>query len=244
MTRALHPLHAGTQGERAALSVVLFGATGMVGSGVLQECLVDARVRRVLSIGRSTSGIRHAKLEELVRSDLFHYDDVRASLAGRDACFFCAGVSAVGMDEASYSRVTFDLTVAAADALASASPGIRFCYVSGAGTDASARGRVMWARVKGRTENRLLDTPGIEAYMFRPGYIQPMKGVRSKTRLYRWVYTLVSPLYPLLGPLLPGQMTTSEKVGRAMINVAAQGCGRRVLEVRDINEIAGWEVGR
>jgi nucleoside-diphosphate-sugar epimerase len=210
----------------------------MVGSGVLKECLEDERVGDVLVIGRSASGVVHNKLRELVRQDLFHYDDDRASLAGRDACFFCAGVSAVGMDEASYSRVTFDLTVAVAEALSQTSPGVRFCYVSGAGTDSSESGRAMWARVKGRTENRLLDMPGIDAYMFRPGFIQPLQGVRSKTRWYRWFYAMTSPLYPVLGPLLPGVMTTSDKVGRAMIGVAERGFERRILETRDINEVA------
>jgi hypothetical protein len=195
----------------------------------------------VLVIGRTPSGVLHPKVQELVRPDLFHYDDVRASLAGRDACLFCAGVSAVGMDEGSYSRITFDLTVAAAEALSKASPGARFCYVSGAGTDSSGVGRTMWARVKGRTENRLLDMPGVEAYMFRPGFIQPMKGVRSKTRLYRWFYAMTSPLYPVLGSLLPGQVTTSERLGRAMIEVAARGHRKRVLETRDINEAADEE---
>ena len=210
----------------------------MVGSGVLRECVQDGRIGDVLVIGRSASGAQHPKVRELVQPDLMQYDDARASLAGRHACFFCAGVSAVGMDEASYSRVTFDLTVAAAEALSQASPGVRFCYVSGAGTDSSGSGRVMWARVKGRTENRLLDMPGIDAYMFRPGFIQPMRGVRSKTRWYRWFYAMTSPLYPVLGPLLPGLMTTSEKVGRAMIEVADRGFERRILETRDINEVA------
>jgi nucleoside-diphosphate-sugar epimerase len=227
--------------HREHLSVVLFGATGMIGSGVLQQCLADARVREVLLIGRTGSGVTHPKVQELVRHDLFHYDDVRANLAERDACFFCAGVSAVGMDEASYTRITLDLTVAAAEAVGEASPGVRFCYVSGAGTDSSEGGRAMWARVKGRTENRLLDMPGLDAYMFRPAFIQPMKGVRSKTRLYRWFYALTGPLYPVLGALLPGQVTSSERLGRAMIAVAARGHGKRVLETRDINEAAAGE---
>jgi uncharacterized protein YbjT (DUF2867 family) len=226
------------------ISVILFGATGMIGAGVLLECLADDGVREVLVISRRTIGVRHPKLTELVRADLMHYDDVRANLAGRDACLYCLGVSAVGMDEGSYTRVTFDLTMAAAEAVAGANPGIRFCYVSGAGTDASGSGRVMWARVKGRTENRLLDMSGLDAYMFRPGYVQPMKGVRSRTVQYRWIYAITTPLYPLIERLMPGQATTTEKLGRAMIRVGARGYERRVLETRDINAVAGREVGQ
>lgn len=219
------------------MNVVIFGATGMVGSGVLLECLDDPRVASVLVVGRSPCGVEHEKVREHLRADFFDYGDVARELAGLDACFFCLGVSAYRMDEAAYSHLTYDLTLAAAGALSGASPGLTFCYVSGQGTDSSERGRFMWARVKGRTENALLALlPG--ACMFRPGYIQPLKGVRSKTRLYQAMYNVVAPMYPLFRRVFGAYMTTSENVGRAMIEVAARGCETRVLETGDINRIA------
>jgi uncharacterized protein YbjT (DUF2867 family) len=220
------------------MNVILFGATGMVGSAVLIECLDDARVSAVLAVGRSPCGVAHPKLTELIRSDFFDWSDALDLLGGYDACFFCLGVSAAGKDEATYTRLTHTLTMAAAGALAERSPGITFCYVSGQGTDSSEKGRFMWARVKGRTENDLLKTDGLDAYMFRPGYIQPMKGVRSGTRLYQAAYSVVSPLYPLAKRLFPRHMTTSVDVGRAMIEVADGGYPRRLLEVADINALS------
>jgi uncharacterized protein YbjT (DUF2867 family) len=217
--------------------VVLFGATGMVGAGVLIECLEDPRVASVLVIGRRACGVVHPKLRELVRSELFAYDDAGADLTGHDACFFCLGVSSAGMAEAEYTRLTHDLTLAAAGALAARNPGMTFCYVSGEGTDGTERGRMMWARVKGRTENRLLALP-LNAFMFRPGFIQPMKGVRSKTKLYQAIYTVLGPLYPVFKLFLAKHLTTTENVGRAMIAVAAGGSPRRILENPDINALA------
>lgn len=217
------------------MNVVLFGATGMVGAGVLAECLDDARVASVLVVGRSACGVRHAKVREVLRPDLFELAGLEAELAGKDACFFCAGVSSVGMSEAEYTRLTFDLTVAAADAVAKASPGAVFCYVSGEGTDRTEKGRSMWARVKGRTENHLLGMPSLEAYAFRPGYIQPAKGVRSKTPLYRTMYAVAAPLFPIIRRVAASHVTTGENVGRAMIRVAAEGWPERVLENRDID---------
>ena len=222
------------------MKVVLFGATGMVGSGVLIECLENPAVRSVLVIGRTSCGVVNPKLRELIRVELFDYADVAAELQGLDACFFCLGVSAVGMTETAYRRLTFDLTVAAAEALAAQNPDLTFCYVSGEGTDSTGRGRAMWARVKGETENRLLALP-FKAYMFRPGYIQPLKGVRSRTKWYQAVYSVVGPLYPLLRRLAPTHVTTTVNVGRAMIRVATVGYAKRVLENPDINALAGAE---
>ena len=227
-----------TAADLAGVSVVLYGATGMIGSGALLECVADERVKSVLVIGRSSCGVKHAKVRELVRKDLLHYDDVRDQLVGHQVCLYCLGVSAVGMDEPAYAHVTLDLAAAAADALAASSPGIRFCFISGAGADSSERGRSMWARVKGRTENRLLATPGIDAYIFRPGYIQPLKGVRSRTPQYRWFYAVVSPLYSVLERVLPGHVSTTVNVGRAMIGVGIHGYSKRILESREINEVA------
>lgn len=220
------------------MRTLIFGASGMVGQGVLLECLDDDEVTAVTVIVRSPTRREHPKLREVIHDDFFDYSAIEGELAGHDGCFFCLGVSAAGLDESSYSRLTYDLTVAAAEALLRRSPDVVFCYVSGSGTDSTEKGRVMWARVKGRTENALLKMPFKAAYMFRPGYIQPMRGVRSKTTLYQAVYTVLAPLYPVWRTLFPNAVTTTEKVGRAMIRVAREGYEREILETRDINAIA------
>ena len=206
----------------------------MVGAGVLHECLRDDRVREVLAVQRTATSTRHAKLREIIRTNFYDYEDAREAFRGADACFFCLGVTAVGKSEAEYHRLTFDLTLAAARLLADVNPGMTFCYVSGQGTDSTERGRVMWARVKGKTENALLALP-LKAYMLRPGYIQPMGGIQSKTRVYRLFYQVMAPLYPVLRRLTPNLVTTNETVGRAMIALALDGYPERVLEVGDIN---------
>ncbi len=209
----------------------------MVGAGVLIECLEDPRVESVLAVGRRAGAVAHPKLRELIRPDLFDYSDATDDLLTLDACFFCLGVSAAGMSEAAYHRVTYDLTFAAAEALLDLNPALTFCYVSGEGTDSTERGRLMWARVKGKTENQLL-RKSPNAYMFRPGFIQPLKGVRSKTRVYQALYTVLGPLYPVLKRLLPKHVTTTINVGRAMIEVAERGHTKRILENPDINSLA------
>ncbi len=219
------------------MKVILFGATGMIGQGVLRACFEDEGITEVLSIVRRESGVTHPKLREIVHDDFFDYSAIEERLKGYDACFFCLGVSAAGMSEAEYRRLTHDLTLAVAEALLRASPDLTFCYVSGAGTDSSERGRQMWARVKGETENDLARLPFGAAYMFRPGYVQPEKGVRSKTRLYRFFYALLGPLYPVWRTLFPGIVTTTQNVGRAMIAAAEGGYERTILEVRDINAL-------
>jgi uncharacterized protein YbjT (DUF2867 family) len=219
------------------MKVILFGATGMVGQGVLRECLLDPDVQSVLAVGRSATGQQHAKLRELVHKDFFDFSTIESELTGFDACFFCLGVSSAGMREADYTRVTYDVTLAAALTLAKVSPGLTFVYVSGAGTDGTESGRSMWARVKGRTENALLKLPFKAAYMFRPGFIQPQHGIVSKTRLYRAVYAVAAPLYPLLKRVAPKYVTTTEQVGRAMIAVARRGAETRVLENSDIEAL-------
>jgi uncharacterized protein YbjT (DUF2867 family) len=225
------------------MNVLLFGATGMIGRGVLLECLDDSRVSAVLAVGRRPTGLTHPKLRELTRTDFFDYSDCTAQLTGHDACFFCLGVSSAGMGEPDYTRLTYDLTIAAADALLRLNPDLVFCYVSGQGTDPTERGRFMWARVKGRTENRLLGMSA-RAYMFRPGYVQPMKGVRSSTTLYDVFYRAAGPLFPLIRRIWPRQVTTTENVGRAMIEVAARGYSGRILENPDINALANTGGGR
>jgi uncharacterized protein YbjT (DUF2867 family) len=219
------------------MKVLLFGATGMVGQGVLRECLRDPGVTKVLSVGRRTTGQAHPKLEELVVPDMLDYGAVEAQLAGYDACFFCLGVSSVGMSEAEYRRVTYDLTLAAARVLVRLNPQMCFIYVSGAGTDSTERGPSMWARVKGETENALMRLPFRAAYMFRPGFIQPLNGVRSKTALYRWIYLLARPVFGLVRALAPDRVTTSEQVGRAMLAAARQGAPTPLVEMPDINAL-------
>jgi len=220
------------------VNILLFGATGMVGRGALLACLEDDRVRAVLVVGRTACGIEHAKIREIVHRDFFDYAAIQPEFSGCDACFFCLGVSSAGMKESEYHRLTYDLTLAAAASIATVNTRLTFCYVSGTGTDSTERGRTMWARVKGKTENALLRMPFKAAFMFRPGYIQPLDGIKSKTRLYQSLYVVVKPLYPVLRRLFPRFVTTTRNVGRALIAVAAGGYPERVLESDDINGLA------
>jgi len=217
------------------MNVLLFGATGMVGQGVLRECLNDPDVRQVVAVGRSASGQRHQKLKEVVAPDLMDLSRYASQLTGFDACFFCLGVSALGMTEDRYSRVTYDLTLSVAHTLGRLNPNVTFIYVSGQGTDSTERGRVMWARVKGKTENALLALP-IKAYMFRPGAIIPLHGIRSRTRWYNAIYAITRPVFPALKKILPDAVTTTAQMGKAMIAVARSGSSMRVLETPDINK--------
>jgi uncharacterized protein YbjT (DUF2867 family) len=219
--------------DDCCMKILIFGATGMVGQGVLRECLLDPEVERVVTGGRSGSGAQNPKLEEIVHADLLDYTGIESRLRGLGVCFFCLGVSSSGMKEADYARVTYGFTVAAAEMLSRLNPGMTFVYVSGVGTDSTEKGRVMWARVKGRTENAVLRLP-LDAYMFRPGVIQPLDGIRSKTPAYRILYALFNPLFPLVRWLMPNQVVTTREVGRAMLAVARKGYARRVLEPKDI----------
>jgi uncharacterized protein YbjT (DUF2867 family) len=212
------------------MDVILFGASGMVGQGVLRECLLADDVHRVLLIGRTVTGQQHPKLREIVRPDLYDYSGIEADLAGYDACFFCLGTSAAGKSEDEYRRVTYDLTMAAATTLAGLNPQMTFIYVSGSGTDSSEQGRVMWARVKGATENALLRLPFKAAYMFRPAAILPMHGETSKTKLYRVAYAIARPSLPLLLRLFPNHVTTTEILARAMLDAARNGAPTPVFE--------------
>ena len=220
------------------MKIIIFGATGMVGQGVLRECLLDTGVEKVLTVVRGASGQPHEKLREIVHRDFLDFSAVAGELSGYDACFFCLGVSSAGMKEADYSRVTYDITLAAAQALVKINPELTFVYVSGTGTDSTEKGAVMWARVKGRTENALLRLPFKAAYMFRPGFIQPLHGIVSKTKLYRVFYSLLSPFSPVLKMLFPKYIVTTEQIGRAMLTVARHGAPKRVLENPDIEMLA------
>jgi uncharacterized protein YbjT (DUF2867 family) len=220
------------------MKVLIFGATGMIGQGVLRECLQSGEVETVLTIGRSATGHHHPKLHEVVHADLWNYESIERELTGFDACFFCLGVTSAGMSEADYERVTYGITMAAAGTLVRRNPAMTFVYVSGTGTDSSERGRVMWARVKGKTENALLRLPFKAAYMLRPGVIQPLNGIQSKTASYRALYTLTKPLLPILRRAMPRYILTTEQIGRAMIALVQHGAPKPVLESRDIYALA------
>lgn len=219
------------------MRAILFGATGMVGQGVLRESLLSNEVSEVVTIGRSATGQQNVKLREIVLKDLSDLRTVESQLTGFDACFFCLGVSSVGMTEADYTRVTYDLTLAVARTLVRLNSDMTFVYVSGTGTDSSEKGRTMWARVKGRTENDLLKLGFKAAYMFRPGYIHPMDGVKTKTALYKIFYAVLTPLYPVLKAAVPNQVTTTRQIGKAMLHVVLHGAPKLHLENRDINEL-------
>jgi uncharacterized protein YbjT (DUF2867 family) len=220
------------------MNVVIFGASGMVGQGVLLECLRDPGVERVLVVGRSSAGRQHAKLRELLVRDLFNVASYAGELNNLDTCFFCLGVSSAGMNEAAYRRLTYELTIAIAQQLAARSPALCFVYVSGAGTDSTEHGRTMWARVKGATENALLQMPFRSAFMFRPGVIQPLDSIRSKTRAYRLGYVVMAPVMPLLRRAFPNSILTTREIGQAMLAVARKGWPRPVLEAKDIHAAA------
>lgn len=219
------------------MNVLIFGATGMVGQGVLRECLLDPSVARIQTLGRTATGTVHSKVREIAHKDLFHYEAIEKELTGFDACFFCLGVSSVGMDKAEYERITYDLTIAAAEVLCRLNPQMTFVYVTGQGTDSSESGPVHWARIKGKTENALLQMPFAAAYMFRPGVIEPLHGVAPKATLPRVAYKLLSPLFPLLHWIFPDRILTTEIIGRAMLNAVRKGYSKKVLEPVDIKSL-------
>ena len=218
------------------MKVLIFGATGMVGQGVLLECLRDSDVAQITTLGRTATENGDSRVSDIVRSNLTSFTGLVDRLSGFDACFFCLGISSAGMKEADYEQITYDITVAAAEFLSELNPGMNFLYVSGAGTDSSEHGAIMWARVKGRTENALLRLP-LHAYMFRPGIIEPLDGIRSKTVAYRILYFIARPLLPLLRMILPKQILSTREIGQAMLKVARSGYGKRILETGDIRAV-------
>jgi uncharacterized protein YbjT (DUF2867 family) len=219
------------------MKVIIFGATGMVGQGVLRECLLDPEVSEVLTVGRSATGQQNSKLREIVHADFLDFSAIEKDMTGYDACFFCLGVTSIGLSKERYRQLTYDITLAAARPLARLNPGMTFVYVTGAGADSTEQGRVMWARVKGKTENDLLRLPFKAAYMFRPGAIQPLHGVRSKTAWVQAIYTATGPLLTLLHRVAPKYVTTTETIGRAMLGVAKRGYPKRVLESEDFGKV-------
>jgi uncharacterized protein YbjT (DUF2867 family) len=213
------------------MKVIVFGPTGMVGQGVLRESLLAPDVEEVVAVIRTPTGVRHPKLREVVLADFGDLTPIMEDLAGADACFYCLGVSSVGLDEAEYSVVSYDYPMAAARALAEISPQVTFIYVSGAGTDPD--GRRMWARVKGRTEQDVIALLP-NGYAFRPGMIQPTHGARSKTRLYNSIYTIAGPLISLLDRVAPSYVTSTDRLGRAMLQVARTGFPSHLVENADL----------
>ncbi len=212
------------------IKAIITGSTGMVGEGVLHECLLHPDVESVLVITRNPCGVKHEKIKEIIHKDFFDLSSIEEQLIGYNACYFCAGVSSMGKTEEEYRRITYDLTMNLANILLKLNPDLTFCYVSGVGTDSSEKGRSMWARIKGKTENELLKLPFKEAYMFRPGYIQPTKGLNNSYKVYK----VLAPLYPLWKIIFPKHVVSLKEIGLAMINVTLQGSGKKILECTDI----------
>lgn len=209
----------------------------MIGQGVLRECLLDPEVQSVLSVVRAPTGKKHQKLRELIHSDFYNFADIASEFSGFDACFFCLGVSSAGLDEERYRRITYDLTVGVAQLLVTLNPDMTFIYVSGTGTDSSEKGRIMWARIKGQTENAIFRLPFKAACMFRPGIVVPLHGIKSRTPVYRAFYSVLGPLLPLLRRLLPRYVTTTEILGRVMLNVSKFGPPKPILENSDLDSL-------
>ncbi len=212
------------------IKAIITGATGMVGEGVLHECLLHPDVESVLVINRKPCGVNHEKLKEIIHQDFFDLSQIENHLSGYSACYFCAGVSSVGKKEDEYKRITYDLTLNFANTLLKLNHNLTYCYVSGVGTDSTEKGRSMWARVKGKTENDLLKLPFKAAFMFRPGYIQPTGGLKSTYKVYK----IFAPFYPLIKLLFSKYATTLKEIGLTMINVTLYGSDKKVLECRDI----------
>ncbi|HPH86225.1 MAG TPA: NAD-dependent epimerase/dehydratase family protein [Ferruginibacter sp.] len=214
--------------------IILTGVTGMVGEGVLHECLQHPSIEQVLIINRNPSGISNPKIKEIIHTDFNNISPIAGKLAGYDACLFCLGVSAVGMTEEDYTRLTYTLTLHVAKTMVQQNPGMTFCYISGAGTDSTEKGRMMWARVKGKTENDLLKLPFKQVYLFRPGYMNPTKGMKNTLKYYKYI----SWMYPALRMFFPKYVSTLSELGRAMINAVIFGYPKPVLEVKDIVALA------
>jgi uncharacterized protein YbjT (DUF2867 family) len=219
---------------KTKINVIVTGASGMVGEGVMHECLNHPDVEKVLVIGRKPCGTTHPKLNEIIHKDFFDLTPIADQLRGYNACYFCLGVSSVGMKEPEYKKLTYDLTLHAAELLARQNPDMTFCYVSGAATDSSEKGKSMWARVKGKTENDLLKLPFKAAYMFRPGYMQPTPGLNNTLKYYKYITWM----YPFLKTVFPGSVSTLADLGQAMLGVTLKGYDKKVLEVRDIKAVA------
>lgn len=216
------------------LKIIITGTTGMVGKGVLLECLNNNKISEILSISRTPLGFVHPKLKEMIHENFYDFSQEAQNLEGYDGCFFCLGTTSAGKSEENYTKITYDLTIGFAKVLVKASPQATFCYVSGEGTDSTENGKTMWARVKGKTENDLLNMGFKDAYMFRPGFIKAMHGVKSKTKLYAFFYSLFSPLIPLI--MLSAKFATNtDKIAKVMIGVTEKGYSKKILNTAEIN---------
>ena len=216
------------------IRAIVTGATGMVGEGVMHECLLHPQVESVLIINRKRSGFTHPKLKEIVHPDFFDFSAIEDQLTGYNACYFCLGVSSVGMKEPEYYKMTYTLTMHVAGMLSKLNKGMTFCYVSGSGTDSSEKGRSMWARVKGKTENDLFKLPFKQVFAFRPGYMHPTKGLKNTLPYYKYL----SWMYPFFRAVFPKLVSTLSELGLAMINVTRFGYGKKILEAKDIVAVA------
>jgi uncharacterized protein YbjT (DUF2867 family) len=216
------------------IKAIIFGATGMVGEGVLHQALKHRDVESVLVIGRRTCSVNHPKLKELIHKDFYNYSSIEEYLKGYNACYFCLGVSSVGMKEKDYTKITYDLTITAAKTLSELNKEMVFCYVSGTGTDSTEKGRVMWARVKGKTENDLIKLPFKSVYLFRPGFIKPISGLKHSYKISR----VLGLIYPLLKVSMPKYVCTLEDLGNSMIKIVSEGYSRPIIENGDIAKLA------
>jgi uncharacterized protein YbjT (DUF2867 family) len=221
------------------INAIIFGATGMVGEGVLRVCLNHPDVEKILVVGRRSCEVTHPGLKEVIHKDFYEYSSIEQELKGYNACYFCLGVTSVGKSAEQYTLLTYDLTMQAARTLSRLNPEMTFCYVSGEGTDSSEHGRLMWARVKGKTENDLRKLPFKAAYAFRPGFIKPMKGQKNAYGVSKALGTM----YPVLRTLFSNHISTLEDLGTAMVNVTLNGYSKLVLENKDIALAAGQHVG-
>ena len=219
------------------MKAIITGATGMVGKGVLLECLDDDRVTSILVVNRQTINIEHPKLKEVLVKDFMKLDSIAEQLSGYDTCYFCAGISSIGKSEEVFSKITYDITVNFASAFLAQNPNSSICYVTGTGTDSTEKGNTMWARVKGKTENALLNMGFRSAFMFRPGYIQPLRGIHSKTGWYDYLYLVFKPIYLILKHF-PSTATSTTNMGKAMINLTINKSSSQVLHSKEINQAA------
>ncbi len=220
------------------MKVLITGATGMVGKGVLLECLDHPEVSQVVTIGRSALDVTHTKLQSVIHKDFKDYSAIESDLQGIDAAYLCMGVSAAGLSEEKYTELTYDYTLALAKSLYSHNPQMTCTYVSGKGTDSSEQGRTMWARVKGKTENDLLKLGFRQAFMFRPGGIIPLRGIKSKTRLYQFFYDYFMWLIKLIKVMSPNSIVNTTQIGLSMINVTMNGHQKAILDPKDIIDTA------
>jgi uncharacterized protein YbjT (DUF2867 family) len=222
----------------AMKKVIITGASGMVGKGVLLECLNHDSISEVLVVGRNPLGINHPKLKELIHSDFTNFAEVKDQLLGYDACFFCLGISAAGLNDEQYKRITYDFTLALAKTLFEINPKMTFNYVSGEGTDSSEKGKMMWARVKGKTENDLLNLGFKQAFMFRPGAIIPLRGIKSKTKSYQFMYDYFLWLVKIIKLAAPNSVVSTTQIGLAMINSVLNGYPEKILKPKDILKLS------